>query len=61
MKAAKDCLKYFAGEQVRNMGCIGGNIVTACTISDLIPVLLAANATLHLLSQTRLCAFIVFW
>jgi xanthine dehydrogenase/oxidase len=50
-RAVLDNLRHFAGVQIRNVGSIGGNIVTACTISDISPVLYAADATLHLMSQ----------
>ncbi|KAK3490396.1 xanthine dehydrogenase [Neurospora hispaniola] len=39
-------LKYFAGRQIRNVGTPAGNLVTASPISDLNPVLLAADAVL---------------
>ncbi|KKA27007.1 hypothetical protein TD95_000513 [Thielaviopsis punctulata] len=39
-------LKYFAGRQIRNVGTPAGNLITASPISDLNPVLWAANATL---------------
>eukprot|EP01113_Clastostelium_recurvatum_P030146 TRINITY_DN3652_c0_g1_i1.p1 TRINITY_DN3652_c0_g1~~TRINITY_DN3652_c0_g1_i1.p1 ORF type:complete len:1345 (-),score=361.69 TRINITY_DN3652_c0_g1_i1:322-4356(-) len=39
-------LKLFAGNQIRNVGCLGGNIATASPISDINPVLLAMSAVL---------------
>ncbi|PHH89212.1 hypothetical protein CDD83_6484 [Cordyceps sp. RAO-2017] len=39
-------LKFFAGRQIRNVGTPAGNLVTASPISDLNPVLWAANAVL---------------
>ncbi|KAJ4306773.1 hypothetical protein N0V88_000140 [Collariella sp. IMI 366227] len=39
-------LKYFAGRQIRNVGTLAGNLVTASPISDLNPVLMAADAVL---------------
>lgn len=39
-------LEYFAGRQIRNVGTPAGNLATASPISDLNPVLVAANATL---------------
>jgi xanthine dehydrogenase/oxidase len=39
-------LKYFAGRQIRNVGTPAGNLVTASPISDLNPVLMAADAVL---------------
>lgn len=39
-------LEYFAGRQIRNAGIPAGNLATASPISDLNPVMVAANATL---------------
>ncbi|KFY04761.1 hypothetical protein O988_00526 [Pseudogymnoascus sp. VKM F-3808] len=39
-------LQFFAGRQIRNVGTPAGNLATASPISDLNPVLVAANATL---------------
>jgi len=39
-------LQYFAGRQIRNVGTPAGNLATASPISDLNPVLVAANAVL---------------
>lgn len=39
-------LKYFAGRQIRNVGTPAGNLATASPISDLNPVLVAADAVL---------------
>lgn len=41
-------LKYFAGRQIRNVATPAGNIATASPISDLNPVLVAADATVQL-------------
>ena len=41
-----DNCKYFAGNQVRNVACLAGNICTASPISDLNPVFVALNAIL---------------
>ncbi|KAF2076171.1 hypothetical protein CYY_002524 [Polysphondylium violaceum] len=49
-KAILSQLKWFAGTQIRNAACLGGNLVTASPISDLNPVLLAAGAILTLVS-----------
>lgn len=46
-------LKYFAGRQIRNVGTPAGNLVTASPISDLNPVLWAANAVLVVKSATK--------
>ncbi|CAF2816169.1 unnamed protein product [Rotaria sp. Silwood2] len=43
-----DQLKYFASTQIRNVACLGGNIVNASPISDVNPVLQAADAVLEL-------------
>ncbi|CAK7265989.1 hypothetical protein SEPCBS119000_001792 [Sporothrix epigloea] len=39
-------LKYFAGRQIRNVGTPAGNLMTASPISDLNPVLVAAEAVI---------------
>ena len=38
-------LKYFAGNQIRNTACVGGNIVTGSPISDSCPLYMACGAT----------------
>ncbi|CAF0826619.1 unnamed protein product [Adineta ricciae] len=43
-----DQLKYFASTQIRNVASLGGNIVNASPISDVNPVLQAADAVLEL-------------
>lgn len=48
--AIVEILHWFAGKQVRNVACIGGNIMTGSPISDLNPILLASNAELELMS-----------
>ncbi|KAG5676847.1 hypothetical protein PVAND_006654 [Polypedilum vanderplanki] len=45
-----DMLHWFAGTQVRNVASIGGNLMTSSPISDLNPILLAANAELEVQS-----------
>ena len=40
-------LKWFAGDQIRNVSAIGGNLMTASPISDLSPILMAAGATVR--------------
>ncbi|KAJ2898498.1 hypothetical protein IWW38_001376, partial [Coemansia aciculifera] len=52
LAALRENLRYFAGNQIRNVATIAGNIVTASPISDLNPVLLAAGAKLTLASVT---------
>lgn len=44
-------LKWFAGNQIRNMACVGGNIATASPISDLNPVWIATNTSVTLRSH----------
>ncbi|CAF0832214.1 unnamed protein product [Didymodactylos carnosus] len=46
-------LKYFASQQIRNVACLGGNIVNASPISDLNPVLQACGAQLKLQKHGR--------
>ncbi|KAK9703016.1 hypothetical protein K7432_010946 [Basidiobolus ranarum] len=45
-KAYLSNLRWFAGRQIRNVGTIGGNIVTASPISDLNPVFVASRAVM---------------
>ncbi|RDW61144.1 uncharacterized protein DSM5745_10642 [Aspergillus mulundensis] len=40
-------LRYFAGRQIRNAASLAGNIATASPISDMNPLLLALDATVH--------------
>ncbi|XP_050420003.1 xanthine dehydrogenase isoform X2 [Adelges cooleyi] len=46
VKALLDIIPWFASKQIRNVGCIAGNIVTGSPISDLNPILLAARCQL---------------
>lgn len=41
-----DMLRWFASTQIRNVACLGGNLVTASPISDMNPLLAALGATL---------------
>ncbi|XP_068088896.1 xanthine dehydrogenase/oxidase isoform X2 [Hyperolius riggenbachi] len=50
-RAVLEQLRWFAGQQIRNVAAIGGNIMTASPISDLNPVFLASGSRLRLLSQ----------
>eukprot|EP01137_Pigoraptor_chileana_P018502 Opistho-2@78082 len=52
LRAILEGLRWFAGPQIRNAGCIAGNIATASPISDLNPVLVATNSTVRLASST---------
>ncbi|XP_066282141.1 xanthine dehydrogenase/oxidase-like [Branchiostoma lanceolatum] len=49
--AIVEMLRWFAGHQIRNVGCIGGNIVTASPISDLNPIFLSAGCTVTAMSH----------
>ncbi|ESO95509.1 hypothetical protein LOTGIDRAFT_160669 [Lottia gigantea] len=51
--AIVEMLKWFAGKQIKNTACIGGNIVTASPLSDLNPVLQSLGATLQLTSSAN--------
>jgi len=44
--AVLDQLRWFSSTQIRNVGCVGGNLVTASPISDLCPVFLATDSIL---------------
>lgn len=44
-------LKWFAGQQIRNVASLAGNIATASPISDINPVLMAAEAYIDVQSQ----------
>ncbi|XP_034952751.1 xanthine dehydrogenase [Chelonus insularis] len=48
-------LHWFAGKQIRNVGAIGGNIMTGSPISDLVPILMAAKAKLNVCSLDGGC------
>ncbi|KAF8112241.1 hypothetical protein N665_0065s0026 [Sinapis alba] len=43
-------LKWFAGTQIRNVACIGGNICTASPISDLNPLWMASRAEFRIIN-----------
>ena len=43
-----EMLRWFAGKQIRNVGSIGGNIITGSPISDLNPILMASKCSLTL-------------
>ena len=43
-------LTWFASTQIRNVACLGGNIVTASPISDMNPMLSCLNAELNIAS-----------
>ena len=48
-----EMLRWFAGKQIRNVGSLGGNIMTGSPISDLNPIFMASNCTLTLASQNK--------
>ncbi|XP_071996090.1 xanthine dehydrogenase/oxidase isoform X3 [Engystomops pustulosus] len=52
-RAVLEQLRWFAGQQIRNVAAIGGNIMTASPISDLNPVLMASGSKLVITSQEK--------
>ncbi|XP_014251317.1 xanthine dehydrogenase-like [Cimex lectularius] len=52
-KAIVDILHWFAGKQIRNVGTIGGNIMTGSPISDMNPILMAGQTMLEVQSYDR--------
>jgi len=48
-----DMLRWFASTQIRNVACLGGNLVTASPISDMNPMLAAMGAKLILSSWDK--------
>ncbi|XP_063822615.1 xanthine dehydrogenase-like isoform X2 [Ostrinia nubilalis] len=46
-----EMLHWFAGNQVRNVASLVGNIITASPISDLNPILMACSATVNISSS----------
>ncbi|KAI5610778.1 xanthine dehydrogenase/oxidase, partial [Silurus asotus] len=50
-RAVLEQLHWFAGQQIRNVAAIGGNIMTASPISDLNPVFMAVGLKLTLMSK----------
>ena len=45
-KPIHDMLRWFASSQIRNVACLGGNLVTASPISDMNPMLAAMGGKL---------------
>lgn len=41
-------LRWFAGNQIRNVASLGGNMVTGSPISDLNPLMIAGGAVLRI-------------
>ncbi|APA12942.1 hypothetical protein sscle_10g077120 [Sclerotinia sclerotiorum 1980 UF-70] len=52
-EAMRKQLRYFAGRQIRNIASLAGNIITASPISDINPVLMAADAVLTVQSKSQ--------
>uniref|UniRef100_A0A671RA85 Xanthine dehydrogenase/oxidase n=1 Tax=Sinocyclocheilus anshuiensis TaxID=1608454 RepID=A0A671RA85_9TELE len=50
-EAVLEQLRWFAGQQIRNVAAVGGNIMTASPISDLNPVFMAAGCKLTVMSK----------
>lgn len=48
-----EMLHWFAGDQIRNVASLVGNIVTASPISDLNPILMACSAVLNIRSKNK--------
>lgn len=48
--AIVEMFRYFAGKQVRNVACMGGNIMTGSPISDINPILMSAGCSLQVTS-----------
>ncbi|XP_071832343.1 xanthine dehydrogenase/oxidase-like isoform X2 [Apostichopus japonicus] len=51
-KGIVEMLGWFSGTQIRNVACVGGNIMTASPISDLNPLLMAGECILHIASKS---------
>ncbi|XP_075719550.1 xanthine dehydrogenase/oxidase [Rhinoderma darwinii] len=52
-RAVLEQLRWFAGQQIRNVAAIGGNIMTASPISDLNPIFMSTGSKLHIISQEK--------
>jgi len=51
LRAVVEQLRWFAGVQIRNTACLGGNICTGSPISDLNPIWMACRATFDIAGQ----------
>uniref|UniRef100_A0A4W3HEN0 Xanthine dehydrogenase n=1 Tax=Callorhinchus milii TaxID=7868 RepID=A0A4W3HEN0_CALMI len=56
-KAVLEQLRWFAGQQIRNVAAVGGNIMTASPISDLNPVFMASCCSVTLASTALYIPF----
>lgn len=50
-RAVVNQLRWFAGNQIRNVSAIGGNIVTGSPISDLNPIWMASGTVFTAISK----------
>ena len=48
-----EMLRWFAGKQIRNVGSVGGNIITGSPISDLNPIFMASKCILTLAGSDK--------
>ncbi|MBT8459564.1 MAG: molybdopterin-dependent oxidoreductase, partial [Boseongicola sp.] len=53
LRALKTQARYFANENVRHTGSIGGGLASCHHLSDMLPVWVALDASIELLSQTK--------
>lgn len=51
-RAVLENLRWFAGEQIRNVSAIGGNVCTASPISDLNPIWVACGSVATVVSES---------
>ena len=53
LSAVVEMLRKYGGQQIRNLACIGGNLITASPIADMNPILLAARCQLNIASAEK--------
>ncbi|XP_076810087.1 xanthine dehydrogenase/oxidase-like [Clavelina lepadiformis] len=53
MQSVLDSLNWFAGNQIRNVAVLGGNVMTASPISDLNPILMACESEAKFMLYSR--------